>query len=216
MSAIAASSGAGRVGSLGDGDVRPGVRVGGGERDAYVALGVRHVVGVGHRRVVLAVRLVHRHDVLVAVVVEVGHHQAVAAAQAEPGGGGLVDEVLAPAYVAAVRRPGGRGGVADERLPVGRLRREPREAEEESGAAETDSKPHGRARRMRLIESHGDSSCWSVAASRRSRVRCSRSAAVCRSRPAAHGLTVASRRSRSDGRNPTRIAPRKRQRFTRR
>ena len=55
----------------------------------------------------------HRDDVLVAVVVDVGHDQTIAATQLEPGGRRFVDDVLPPRDVPAVRSPGHRHCVAD-------------------------------------------------------------------------------------------------------
>ncbi len=90
------------VGAFGERGVDPAVGVAGTERDAHVALGVRDEVRVGHAGVVFAVRLVHRDDVLVAIIVDVRHDQAIAAAQGEARGLRLVDDVFAPADVGPV------------------------------------------------------------------------------------------------------------------
>ena len=63
---------------------------------------------------VLGVRLVNRDDVEVAVAVEVGHLESVAAADRHARGRHVVDDVLAPGDPLAVRGLGAGRGVGDE------------------------------------------------------------------------------------------------------
>ena len=104
----------GCVGSFGQGDVDPAVWVRRTERYTHVAFGVRNEVRVERTGVVFAIRFMHRDDVLVPIVVDIGHDQTIAATQLEPGGRRFVDDVLSPRDVLAVRSPSHRHRVADE------------------------------------------------------------------------------------------------------
>ena len=91
--------------SLGEGREMPGGRVGAAEGQADVALADVAVLGI---------RFVDGDDVEIAVTIEVGHLESVAAADGYAGGGDIVDDVLAPGDPPAVGGLGAGGRVGDE------------------------------------------------------------------------------------------------------
>ena len=91
--------------ALGEGGQAPGGRIGAAEGEPDVALADVAVLGV---------RLVNRDDVEVAVAVEVGHLEPVAAADRHAADRHVVDDVLAPGDPPAVGGLGAGGRVGDE------------------------------------------------------------------------------------------------------
>ena len=94
--------------TLGQRHQLPSIRIGAAEGDTDVAFG---------HAIVLIVRLVHGDDVQVAVPVEIGHDQPVAAAQLDSADSLVIDQVLAPGDVGAVRGPCLRRGEMPDPVP---------------------------------------------------------------------------------------------------
>ena len=96
--------------ALGNRAQLPAVRIDAAEREAHVAIGYS---------VVLGIRLVHRCDVEMAVEIEIGHPEAVAAADRDTAELGPVDAMLTPRDEATIGGSGPSRGLANtERTPA--------------------------------------------------------------------------------------------------